>query len=126
MRAYLPSVAKLSDASLTNSDDIFALQHERVVNRDNTVEIARLLQIEQTPWRNTLAGCRVTVYEHLDGTLSVGYGPHVVGRFDAQGTPLPEATRRRKAVEKTGAAPHWKTLRVSHFSTAPATTRPLP
>jgi hypothetical protein len=63
---------------------IFALRHERVVNRDNTVEIAhRVLQIERTPWRNTLAGCRVTVYEHLDGTLSVGYGPHCVGRFNA-------------------------------------------
>jgi transposase len=102
---------------------IFALQHERVVNRDNTVEIAhRVLQIEKTPWRNTLAGCRVTVYEHLDGTLSVGYGPHLVGRFNAEGIPLAQRTRRAKAVEKTGAAPPWKTLRVSHFSTAPATT----
>jgi transposase len=104
---------------------VFALQHERVVNRDNTVEIAhRVLQIEKTPWRNTLAGCSVIVHEHLDGTLSVGYGPHLVGRFDPQGTPLPQTTRRRKAVEKTVAAPPWKTLRVSHFPTATATTRP--
>jgi transposase len=102
---------------------IFALQHERVVNRDNTVEIFhRVLQIERTPWRNTLAGCSVIVYEHLDGTLSVGYGPHLVGHFDPEGMPLPQITRRRKAVEKTVAAPPWKTLRVSHFSTAPATT----
>lgn len=105
---------------------IFALRHERVVNRDNTVEIAhRVLQIERTPWRNTLAGCRVTVYEHLDGALSVGYGPHCVGRFNAQGVPLLEPLprkRRPKAVEKTVAAPSWKTLRVSHFSTATATT----
>jgi len=106
---------------------IFAVQHERVVNRDNTVEIAhRVLQIEKTPWRNTLAGCQVLVYEHRDGTLSVGYGPHLVGRFDAEGIPLAQRTRRPKAVEKTGAAPPWKTLRVSHFSTAPAATRPLP
>ena len=105
---------------------VFALQHERVVNRDNTVEFAhRVLQMEKTPWRNTLAGCQVIVYEHLDGTLSVGYGPHLVGRFDPQGTPLPQNTRRRKAVEKTVAAPPWKTLRVSHFPTATATTRPL-
>jgi transposase len=105
---------------------IFALQHERVVNRDNTVEIAhRVLQIEKTPWRNTLAGCRVTVYEHLDGTLSVGYGPHLVGRFNAEGIPLAQRTRRAKAVEKTVAAPPWKTLRVSHFPTAPATTGSL-
>jgi len=105
---------------------IFALQHERVVNRDNTVEIGqRVLQIEKTPWRNTLAGCAVTVYEHLDGTLSVGYGPHGVGHFSAEGILLPDAKRRGTAVEKTGAAPPWKTLRVSHFPTAPAATRPL-
>jgi transposase len=111
-------------------EHVFALQHERVVNQDNTVEIAhRLLQIEKIPWRNTLAGCRVTVYQHLDGTLSVGYGPHCVGRFNAQGLPLLEPVtrkRRQKAVEKTVAAPPWKTLRVSHFPTATATTRPLP
>src|SRR5579859_5269885 len=68
---------------------------------------------------------RVTVYEHLDGALSVGYGPHCVGRFNAQGVPLLEPLprkRRPKAVEKTVAAPSWKTLRVSHFSTATATT----
>jgi transposase len=109
-----------------NLERVFALQHERVVNRDNTVEIAhRVLQIEKTPWRNTLAGCQVIVYEHLDGTLSVGYGPHLVGHFNPEGIPLPHLTRRPKAVEKTGAAPPWKTLRVSHFPTATATTRPL-
>jgi transposase len=82
---------------------IFSVQQERVVNRDNTVQIGnRILQIQKTPWRDTLAGCRVLVYEHLDGTLSVGYGPHVVGRFNAAGMPLLEtiARRRRKAVEK--------------------------
>jgi transposase len=85
---------------------IFALQHERVVQGDNTVEIAhRTLQIEKSPWRNTLAGCSVIVYEHLDGTLSVGYGPHVVGRFNAQGMALmlPEARHRKKAVDKAPA-----------------------
>jgi hypothetical protein len=85
-------------------EGIFALQHERVVNRDHTVEFAhRVLQIEKGSWRNTLAGCTVIVYEHLDGTLSVGYGPHVVGRFSAEGIALPEAGRRRKASDKTAA-----------------------
>jgi transposase len=83
---------------------IFSIQQERVVNRDNTVQIGnRILQIEQTRWRDTLAGCRVLIYEHLDGTLSVGYGPHCVGRFSAEGIPLLEPLprkRREKAVEK--------------------------
>ena len=99
-------------------EKIFSVQQERVVQRDNTIEIGhRVLQIEKTPWRDTLAGCRVTVYEHLDGTLTIGYGPHTVGRFNAQGIPLLEPLsqkRREKAVEKTGAARPWKTLRVSH------------
>lgn len=106
---------------------IFAVQHERVVHGDNTVEFAhRVLQIEKSPWRNTLAGCSVVVYEHLDGTLSVGYGPHLVGRFNPEGAPLPRNTRRPNAVEKPVATPPWKTLRVSHFPTATAATRPLP
>lgn len=70
-------------------DLIFSLQHERVVGNDNTVRYAnRILQIEKSKWRRTLAGCRVMVYEHLDGTLSVGYGPHIVGRFRADGQGL--------------------------------------
>ncbi len=68
-------------------DRIFALQHERVVNRDNTVRVDnQVLQIEPTKWRGTLAGCRVLVCEHLDGSWSVYYGPHQVGRYRGDGT----------------------------------------
>jgi transposase len=75
---------------------VFAIQHERVVNRDNTVAVEnRCLQIDQTPWRATLAGCRVIVYEHLDGTLSIGYGPHTVGRYGADGAALLNHQPRR-------------------------------
>ncbi len=67
---------------------IFSLQQERVVNRDNTVSVGnRVLQIEKTRWRGTLAGCRVTICQHLDGTLSIAYGPHLVGRYSSQGVP---------------------------------------
>jgi hypothetical protein len=58
-----------------------------VVNQDNTVRIAnRTLQIEKTKWRNTLAKCHVLVCEHLDGTWSVFYGPHRVGRYAQDGS----------------------------------------
>jgi hypothetical protein len=42
------------------------------------------------------------VHEHLDGTLTIRFGPQVVGRYNAQGWPLLEEKnpRRRKAVEK--------------------------
>lgn len=83
-------------------DLVFSLQHERSVGRDNTVQWANLcLQIEPQRWRSTLAGCRVTVYEHLDATLSVGYGPHLVGRYDAGGLPLTAAGVRKKSKQKT-------------------------
>ena len=66
---------------------IFSLQHTRVVNRDNTVQFENLcLQIEPVQWRGTLAGCQVTVHQHLDGTLSLSYGQHRLGGYTAQGT----------------------------------------
>ena len=68
---------------------VFSLQFERTVNRDNTVRFQNLtLQIEPVRWRGTLAGCSVLVHQHLDGTLSLSYGPHCLGRYDAAGAPL--------------------------------------
>jgi transposase len=70
-------------------DLVFSIQQERVVANDNTVRYEnRVLQIEKAKWRRTLAGCRVTVYQHLDGTLSVSYGPHIVGHYTEDGTVL--------------------------------------
>jgi len=68
-------------------DRIFSVQQERVVNQDNTVRIAnRTLQIEKAKWRGTLAKCRVLVCEHLDGSWSVHYGPHLAGRYAPDGS----------------------------------------
>lgn len=89
----------------TDLERVFALQHERVVARDNTVSFARLtLQIERQRWRGTLAGCRVFVYEHLDGTLSVGIGTHVVGCYRADGRPLAAEASPDEAANKLKAA----------------------
>lgn len=76
---------------------ICAVQHERVVGNDNCVQFERhRLQIPESSWRYRFAQCRVTVYEHLDGTLSLGYGPHTLGRYTAQGQILPPAPLRGK------------------------------
>src|SRR6202142_2812957 len=74
-------------------DVLFSVQQERVVSRDNTGVVGgKTRQIEATRWRGTLAGCSVTICEHLDQSWSIRYGPHVVGRYNAQGWPLlPEA-----------------------------------
>ncbi len=67
-------------------DRICAVQHERVVGNDNCVQFGkRRLQIPQAAWRYSFAKCRVKIYEHLDGTLSIGHGPHTLGHYDAQG-----------------------------------------
>jgi len=85
-------------------DSIFSIQHERVVNKDNTVRLANMvLQIEPTRWRSTLAGCRVIVQERLDGTLVITYGPHRVGRYTGEGQPIadPQRTSNTKGSKKS-------------------------
>src|SRR5947207_4337410 len=80
-------------------DLVFSLQHERVVGRDNTVSFAnRVWQLERSKLRATLAGCRVTIHEHLDQTISITFGPHLVGRFNAEAVPL-VTKQKTKAVE---------------------------
>ena len=72
--------------SIRDLDLIFALQWERKVNQDNTVNVQKLiLQIEPVRWRATLAGCNVMVHQHLDGTFTITYGPHRLGHYDAAG-----------------------------------------
>jgi hypothetical protein len=89
--------------SRTDLDWIFTVQTERVVDRDNTVAIAdRHWQIEKVRFRTSLAGCTVTIHEHLDGTVSIRYGPHVVGRYGADGQVL--RSPRKNAAENCGKA----------------------
>jgi transposase len=121
--------------SRNDLDWVFTLQTERVVAKDNTVAIAsRLWQIDKTRFKNTLAGSTVTIHEHLDGCISIRFGPHVVGSFHADGT-----SRKDKPVERRGKGGSLEagenqtqvspvshppleisnTTRDSHFSTAP-------
>ena len=82
---------------------IFTVQTERVVAKDNTVAIgSRLWQIDKTRFRSSLAGSTVTIHEHLDETVSIRFGPHVVGRYDSAGEKLIGATAPKRAVEKAG------------------------
>ncbi len=131
VRAAQPGSAFMPRRS-RDLDLIFALQFERTVNRDNTVSIQNLrLQIEAVRWRASLAGCTVTVHQHLDGTFSVTHGPHRLGRYSAQGAALIDnKIRRERAVEKTRGGKVKKPTfpprleipqraRDSHFPTAP-------
>ena len=72
-----------------NLDLVFSIQSERMVQRDNTVSFQdHQLQIERVKWKSSLAGCRVVVHQHLDGTLSITHGPHRVGRYSGDGESL--------------------------------------
>lgn len=67
----------------------FSRQEHRVVANDNTVSYRRKrLQIGRQAFRYSMARCRVLVCEHLNQNLSLYYGPHLVGRYSAQGSPL--------------------------------------
>ena len=63
-------------------DKIFCFKHERAVNNDNTISYNhRILQIGPSELRVSFAKCRVMVYEHLDGSITIGYGPHMIGYY---------------------------------------------
>ena len=117
---------------------VFSIQTERVVDQDNTVAIgARWWQIDKCRWRFSLARQTVTIHQHLDGTVSIRYGPHVVGRYDAGGrsmkaaaNPKPERRGKGGSMEAGGNQTPVPTVshtpleishnpRDSHFSTAP-------
>lgn len=83
--AFLPAPPGLAQ--------LCTIQHTRVVSQANTVQFGRkLLQIGPSPLRCHFVKCRVTVHEHLDGTLSLSYGPHTIARFSAEGEPLETST----------------------------------
>lgn len=84
----------------TDLDRVFSIHSERLVNRDNTVKFQNLiLQIDRQSFRATLAGCRVTVYQHLDDTISIGFGAHTVGKFSADGAPLVAVSTKEKTYQ---------------------------
>jgi transposase len=94
-------------ATRSDLEWVFSVQTERVVGKDNTVAIGdRLWQIEKSQFRNTLAGSTVTIHEHLDGNVSLRYGPHVVGRYDAKG----------KSLEKSGTTIRTRSVRPQKLS----------
>ena len=119
-------------------DWIFTVQTERIVAKDNTVAILeRAWQLEKSRFRSSLAGCTVTIHQHLDGNVSIRYGPHVVGRYtatgetrSASGKQLPESRGKGGPVETVenhkpvSHRPHRpleipQRQRDSHFPTAP-------
>lgn len=81
----------------TDLEMIFSKHHERVVGNDNNIIFGKLrLQIERQTFRFSMAKCRVLVCEHLDGTISVHYGPHLLGTYSRDGQRLTPPTRNKE------------------------------
>jgi transposase len=116
--------------SRSDLDWIFSVQTERVVARDNTIAFRdQIWQLEKTRWRYSLASCTVTVHEHLDGRISVRYGPHVVAHWspgEASGKPKPRGGKGGVVENQTAVSPASLGIslhsRDSHFPTAPTAT----
>jgi transposase len=80
---------------------VFTVQSERVVAKDNTVTIGeQSWQLEKSRFRHCLVGSRVTIHEHLDGSISIRFGPHVVGRYAANGEPQRIGRGRKSKVSE--------------------------
>ena len=61
---------------------IFSIKTERTVNQDNTVSFQnKIFQISPSQFRVSFAKCRVTVHQHLDLSVSITYGPHLLGYY---------------------------------------------
>ena len=70
-------------------DQILCHEEPRVVARDNTVVLDRIvLQLDKQRGRRTCAGLPVRVRRHLDGHHSVWWGPRCLGLFTAAGRVL--------------------------------------
>jgi transposase len=86
VKAEQPGSAFVPIQAHIDLDLIFSVKEERAVGHDNTITFQRLvLQIEPSHLRVSFAKCRVMVHQHLDQTLSITFGPHLLGRYNAQG-----------------------------------------
>ena len=90
--AFVPIQAHL------DLDLVFSVKEERTVGHDNTITFERIvLQIEPSHLRISFAKCRVLVHQHIDQTLSVTFGPHLLGRYDSNGKLFKSQSPSRRA-----------------------------
>ena len=98
------------------------------------MRLRQVVQLERARWCHTLAGCKATIHQHLDATLTLMIAGHRVGHYSAEGKLLTPLTKKQiKAVEKTLRGKVTKqtfplnlqipqTTQDSHFTTASTAT----
>lgn len=98
-------------------DKVFCFKHERTVNNDNTISFNnRLFQIGPSELRVSFAKCKVMVYEHIDGSVSVGYGPHMLGYYLPKGlSTYPQYSQKEKVAKRKRATTNFNQKRTHHL-----------
>lgn len=87
-------------------DQILCHEEERVVARDNTVSLdGRHLQIDKQRGRRSCVGLRVLTRRHLDGRLSLWWGPRCLGVYDATGRPRRKTEKAPRREYQHGGPP---------------------
>jgi len=98
-------------------DKVFCFKHERTVNNDNTISFNnRLFQIGPSELRVSFAKCKVMVYEHINGSISVGYGPHMLGYYLPKGlSTYPQYSQKEKVAKRKRATTNFNQKRTHHL-----------
>jgi hypothetical protein len=116
VQAAEPNESAFVPCQRMDLDRVFSIQSERTVNRDNTVKYKNLtLQIDKQSWKRSLDGCRVMVYQHLDDTITIGFGPQQVGKYTANGKPVKPSETEHRPVERKGRAPFFQKEQTGHL-----------
>jgi hypothetical protein len=70
-----------------NSEGEVELETYRLLQRDDAIRslsASSAFRLQQK-FRFSMAKCRVLVCEHQERTISLWYGPHLLGRYDRDG-----------------------------------------
>jgi hypothetical protein len=88
---------------LVDLDQVFCVEAERTVAKDNTVVMERVvMQLNRLPGRGTCAGMKVLVRRHLNSSYSVWKGQRLLGTYDQHGKPTGKTAEAE--LKETGAA----------------------
>ncbi|MFH1779052.1 MAG: hypothetical protein ABH847_03360, partial [Candidatus Omnitrophota bacterium] len=76
----------------------------------------RILQIGPSELRVSFAKCRVIVYEHIDGSITIGYGPHTLGYYQPKGlSTYPHNSQKEKVAKRKRTTTNFNQKRTDHL-----------
>jgi transposase len=89
-------------SGLVDLDQVFCIEAERTVAKDNTVVLERVvMQLNRLPGRGTCAGMKVFARRHLDSTYSIWRGQRLLGEYDQYGEPIGRTADTKRKEKRT-------------------------